>query len=134
MVMMPIALAVRRDVNQLRSLSRLRKSAEQSLGEALAVIQQPLKGHSLRDRPIIKKQVDLLLRRQDGDIGVTGINLPSAHVLPLRFSQQANSLSLARCQNCKPDSVLCQNLERFAVHRRFWQPHSFRLAPEARFE
>ena len=59
-MMMPVSLAIGGNVDQLRTLAVERKAARQTIGEALAIVEQPLKSHGLRQGSIVEKQRELL--------------------------------------------------------------------------
>ena len=64
MMMVAVALAVGRNMNQLRTLASVGKAAHQAIGKPFPIAQQAFKGDGLRDRSIIEKQIDSLFRRQ----------------------------------------------------------------------
>ena len=57
-MVMAVGFAVGGDVGQLRPVALIRQCVQQTLREALAVVQQALKGHRPRDRPVVEEQVD----------------------------------------------------------------------------
>src|SRR3954471_2572664 len=81
-MMMTVGFTIGCDVHELRPVALLRKSAQQSLRELLAVLQQALEGHSLRDGPVVKEQINGSSRRQPAAIGASRVNVCAVHVFP----------------------------------------------------
>src|SRR6185312_13511103 len=73
-VMMAVGLAVSGNVHQLRPSALAREAAFKALGKIFTAIEQMLKRHSLRNRPIIKKEVELCSRWQFDEVSACGIN------------------------------------------------------------
>src|ERR1035438_4186262 len=110
MMMVAIALSVGRNVDELRPLSSVGEAAHQAVGEPLSVIQQSFKRHALRDRSIVKEQVDFLLRGQLRAVGPRRINLRATYVFVFGAVLGSNTLGLSRRENREPTSVFCQYL------------------------
>ena len=83
MMMMAIGFTVSGDVHQLRPSPAARKSAGQTLGKNLSVVQQLFEGYRLRNGTIIKKQRDCFAACAFELIGPAGIDFRSAHILPV---------------------------------------------------
>src|SRR5258706_3257670 len=58
-MMMPITLAVGRDVHQLRPVALVGQPAHQSIGKRSSVIEQTFEGHRSRNRSIVEKESHL---------------------------------------------------------------------------
>src|SRR6267142_6605605 len=81
-MMMTVGFAIGCDVHELRPVAVLRKSTQQSLRELLAILQQALEGHSLRDGPVVKEQINGSSRRQPAAIGASRVNVCAVDVFP----------------------------------------------------
>ncbi len=129
--MMAVGLAVGGNVHQLRPVALVREAALKARGKILAAIQQMLKSHGLRNRPVIKKEVDLCSRRQFGEIGACGIDAAAVNVFPASPADLAHPSGLIRRQHREFDSVLGQGLKGLNIYCRLRQPHAFRQASKA---
>src|SRR5215831_12674767 len=67
-MMMAVTLPVGRDVNHLGPGSPIGEAAQKPVGETPSVVQQALKCNRLRNRPVIKEEVDALARRQPAEV------------------------------------------------------------------
>src|ERR1700722_12911063 len=131
MVMMAVTLSVCRDVNELRPGPLVRKTTQQAVGESLAIVQKPLEGNPLGNRPVIKKDVDRPARRQLDGVCAARVDAIPAHINPFTPVLAPHTSCLPRGQDREGNSMLCENFECFEVDCRFREPHSFGFALES---
>src|SRR6185437_3167537 len=96
MMMVTVTLAVRCDVAKLRPIALIGKAAEEPVSKPLPIIKQPFECDGLRNRPIIKKDIDRFFGRKLDLIGTTRIDSVSSHIFPVSAAHPAHSLRLAR--------------------------------------
>ena len=125
-MMVAVCLAIGCDVRQLRTLPLIRQCIQEPARETLAVIQQALKRYRLRNRSIIKEQVDGTPRRQLLPVCARRIDTLARDVGPV------DGLGLRRCQDREFDPMLSHKVQRLQVDRGFREPHALRVAPEAK--
>src|SRR5437016_8879251 len=112
-MVVPVSLTIRGNVYELRPRSSIRKPALQASSKLLSAVQQLLKGHCLRDRPVVEKQADIAAGRKLGQICAGGIDAPGAHIFPAPSTQFACPARLARGQYCELDAQLGKDIQRF---------------------
>ncbi len=136
-MMMSVAFAVGCDVNELPRLAILTVRVQQSLCQASTIVQQPFKGHSARNRPIVEKYGNTASFRRAYKIRTCRIHTGVRRLMPgggLRIVLRGNCphpRTLVRGQNGEADSMLRQQIEAFQVYRCLGQPHAFRFASKA---
>src|ERR1041385_977478 len=81
-MMMTIALAISGNVHELRPGARVRKAAHQAIGEALAIVEQALERHALRNGPIVEECRNRFARRQLNQICAARIDAIAGDVVP----------------------------------------------------
>ena len=79
-MMMPIAFAIRGDVDEARRV--VGEGGQQPVGERLAVVEQSFKCQSLGNGTVVKEQVHDAARRQRHPVGYGRIDSSTTHVLP----------------------------------------------------
>src|SRR5580658_2635958 len=134
MMVVAIAFAVGRNVDDLRPLSSVGEAAHQSVGESLSVIQQSFERHALRDGTIVKKQVNFLFRGQVRAVGSRRINFRATYVFVFGAVLGSKALGLSRRENRELNSAFGQHFESLCVYGSFRKPHSFGTASEAAFK
>ena len=133
-MMMPVGLAVRRDVNQLRPLACCGERADEAIGEVLALVKQPLEGDAARDRTVVEEERERASRGKCHAVRHRRIDLRTADVGPHLLADRSHSLRLVRREHGEENFVLGEEVERVEIDRRFGKPHPFRLPAEAVLE
>ena len=131
---MPVSLAIRGDVNQLRPGARIGKCSDEPVCETLTIRQKILKGNGTRDRTVIKKNIHGLSGGDSNGIGHRRINSASVNLTPRPSAEGSHATCLIWRKNREFDTKLSQNFQGLKVHCRFWKPHSFRMPTEAAFK
>src|SRR5262245_21065200 len=88
----------------------------------------------MRNRAIIKKQIDLASRPQTTQICPLRIDAGVIYIMPLLLTQTPYPPCLPRCENRETNAMLGENIERRKIDSRFRQPHSLRRASETMLE
>src|SRR5512146_2982489 len=81
-VMMAIGFAVGGNVHELWPAARVGETAYKTLGEVFAVGEQVFKGYGLRNRPVIKEQVDIAAGGQLDRVSAGGVNPGPLYITP----------------------------------------------------
>ena len=82
-MMVAVGLAVGGDVHELRPAAVLGEAADQAVGEAFAIGEQPFEGDGAGDGAVVEEEVDAAARRQIADVGARGIDLAAFDVFEL---------------------------------------------------
>src|SRR5581483_3143109 len=110
-MVMSVGLAVGSDVHELRPGAGVGKSAQQTVGEGLAVVEQAFERDCLRYRPVIEEEIDIALRRQLHPVSARWIDL-TLNVLPRAPGEFLHSSRLPRRQDGEADAQVGQYLQR----------------------
>src|ERR1700675_1517844 len=130
-MMMTITFPIRSDVRKLRPVAGVGKTADQTICESFAVVQQSFKGHTLRDWPVVEKSTDRLFRRQVNEISAARVDAVAADILPASPALASHTFRLARRHDGVQNPIFRQYFQRFRVGRGLRQPHTLRAAFEA---
>ena len=127
--MMAIGFAVSRDVLQSSVTGNLRKSIHQFTARP----QQILKSNRPRGWPVVEKHRHrstraIAMRISIGETRIDGVLI---HILPDTAAKCAHAGCLVRCENDNPQSSIDQRAHHVVIAGCLWQPHCFRVAPEA---
>ncbi len=128
LVVMPVALSVRR--GDQKAVGAVGGGVEQSLCEAVAVVQHAAECYALRDAGVIKDDRERASRRQLAAVGARDVEPQAVGDVP-RPLFRSHGGALPRRENRKGYAAGSERLECLGVHRALRQPHAFRLPPEA---
>ena len=131
--MVPVGLAVGRDVDELRALRFRGEAGDEPFREKLAVREEVAEGEIVGDRAVVEKERDRPARGQAAEVGLLRIDPFPAHVPPLA-ADRPDPGGLAGGQDREQDALGGHDVERLEVDRRLREPHPLGPAAEAVFE
>ena len=128
-MVMAVRFAVGGDVHELGMLAAVVEPLEEPGQEAVAVVEQPLEGHLLRDDAVVEEQDDRPARGKPAEVGARRVDA-AGDLDPALLAELAPPPGLPGGQDREPDSRLGQDLQRLDVHGGLGQPHPLGITAE----